>query len=199
MRALSIVAHPNTNNSLSHAISAVARDVLAGRGYRIAHHDLYAEGFDPVHRTGEGGVGASDALLERHCAELAEADVILVAHPNWWGQPPAMLKGWVDRAFRLDTAYTYPEGADFDAAAIGLLRARCAFVFNTSNTPLKREMEVFGDPLERLWRDCVFGFCGIPDVVRRMYAPVAGSTPETRAGWLGEVAALVDETVSQWS
>ena len=26
-----------------------------------------------------------------------DADGIVVVHPNWWGQPPAILKGWVDR------------------------------------------------------------------------------------------------------
>ncbi len=193
MFALSIVAHPNTNNSLSHAMDVVARNVLARRGYEVAHHDLYVESFDPVHRTGEGGVGALDALVEQHCAELAKADVILVSHPNWWGQPPAILKGWIDRVFRLDTAYAYPHGTGFDAAPVGLLPARCAFVFNTTNTSARREMEVFGDPLERLWRDCVFGFCGVGNVVRRMYGPVAGSTPEERAGWLAEVAVLVEK------
>ena len=193
MRALSVVAHPNTDNSLSHAMDAAARVVLARRGYEIAHHDLYTEGFDPVHRTGEGGVGLSDALVEQHCAELAAADIILVSHPNWWGQPPAILKGWIDRVFRLNTAYTYPDGAGFDAAAVGLLHASCAFVFNTSNTEARREMEAFGDPLQRLWRDCVFGFCGVTNVVRRAYGPVAGSTPEERARWLADVAALVAE------
>ena len=195
MRALSIVAHPNAGNSFSHAMDETARSVLVRRGYAVAHHDLYVEGFDPVHRTGEGGVAASDALVEQHCAELAGADIILISHPNWWGQPPAILKGWVDRVFRLDTAYTYPDGAGFDAAAIGLLPARCAFVFNTSNTSAAREMAVFGDPLERLWRDCVFGFCGITNVVRRMYGPIAGSTPQDRALWLAEVAALVEENL----
>ncbi len=192
MRALSIVAHPNTNNSLSHAMDVVARAVLARRGYEIAHHDLYAEGFDPVHRTGEGGTASSDALVEQHCAELTKADVILVSHPNWWGQPPAILKGWIDRVFRLDTAYAYPHGAGFDAPPVGLLSAKCAFVFNTSNTSSRREMEVFGDPLQRLWSDCVFGFCGVGKVVRRMYGPVTGSTPEERAEWLTQVAALID-------
>ncbi len=193
LRALSIVAHPNTGHSLSHAMDAAARAVLARRGYEIAHHDLYVEDFAPVHRTGEGGIASSDALVEQHCAELAVADVIVIAHPNWWGQPPAILKGWVDRVFRLDTAYTYPDGTGFGAASVGLLRAKCAFVFNTTNTEAQREMEVFGDPLQRLWRDCVFGFCGIGNVVRRMYGPIAGSTPEERARWLAEIAALVEE------
>ena len=29
----------------------------------------------------------------------------LVVHPNWWGQPPAILKGWIDRVIRPGIAY----------------------------------------------------------------------------------------------
>jgi len=191
--ALSIIAHPSTN-SLSHAMAAAAHRVLESRGYVLAAHDLYAEKFDPVQPTGESGnTASSDRLVEQHCAELAGADLILIFHPNWWGQPPAILKGWIDRVFRLNTAYTYADGTGFEGVPVGLLKARCAFVFNTSNTPPERESAVFGDPLEILWRNCVFGLCGVTNFVRRMYGPVAVSTSQDRARWLSEVVALVGD------
>jgi hypothetical protein len=65
-------------------------------------------------------------------------------------------------------------------------------VFNTSNTPSEREATAFGDPLERLWKNCVFALCGVTSVIRRMYAPVAGSTAEQRATWLAEVTRLIE-------
>jgi len=196
MLALVIVANPSPN-SFSHAMAAAAESVLAARGYQIAAHDLYAEHFDPVQPTGESGnTGSSDPLVEQHCSELARADLILIFHPNWWGQPPAILKGWIDRVFRLDTAYGYPPGVGFDGAPVGLLRARHALVFNTSNTPPDRESEAFGDPLETLWKKCIFALCGITSVERRMYAPVTGSSTEVRAAWLREVVTLV-ENVAQ--
>jgi hypothetical protein len=66
-------------------------------------------------------------------------------------------------------------------------------VFNTSNTPAEREQAVFGDPLDVLWRRCVFQLCGVSSVIRRMYGPVSGSTAEQRDQWLAEVAALVHD------
>ena len=105
MHALLVVAHPSPD-SFSHALAHAAREALVEREFAVDWHDLYAEGFDPVQRTGEAGNTASaDALVERHCAELARADLVVVCHPNWWGQPPAILKGWIDRVFRLGTAY----------------------------------------------------------------------------------------------
>lgn len=192
MLALIVVANPSPS-SLSHAMAFAAGRALVARGYEIAAHDLYSERFDPVQPTNEdGNTGSSNMLVEQHCAELARADLILVFHPNWWGQPPAILKGWIDRVFRLNTAYAYPPGVGFEGVPTGLLRARHAIVINTSNTPTEREATTFGDPLETLWKNCVFGLCGVSSVMRRMYAPVSGSTTEQRAVWLAEVTALVE-------
>jgi putative NADPH-quinone reductase len=191
MLALIVVANPGTN-SLSHAMASAAQRVLAARGYEVAYHDLYAERFDPIQPTGEdANVSSSNPLVEQHCSELARADLILICHPNWWGQPPAILKGWIDRVFRLNTAYGYPAGVGFEGVPVGLLRARVAIVVNTSNTPAEREASAFGDPLETIWKHCVFGLCGVSNVVRRMYAPVSGSTAEQRATWIAEITALV--------
>ena len=78
-----------------------------------------------------------------------------------------------------------------DGIPHGLLRARCAVVFNTSNTTSVREQTVFGDPLELLWRNCVFGLCGVPAFHRRTFNVVVASTGDERKQWLTEVAASV--------
>lgn len=101
----------------------------------------------------------------------------------------------MDRVLRLGTAYGYPDGAGFDGVPIGLLKAKCAFVFNTSNTPLEREREVFGDPLDTLWRRSVFSLCGVDHVVRRMYGPMSSSSADQRELWLNEVASLTEDAV----
>ncbi|RZJ85448.1 MAG: flavodoxin family protein [Massilia sp.] len=191
MKALFVIANPNPA-SFSHAMADVAERELQSRGCAVIRHDLYAEGFDPVQRTGEAGnTRSDDALVERHCAELMQADLVLIFHPNWWSQPPAILKGWVDRVFRLGTAYGYAPGVSPDGVPVGLLRARQALVFNTSNTPPERESAVFGDPLETLWRHSIFSLCGVHDVARLMVGPMAGSTAEQRSAWLADVAGLV--------
>jgi putative NADPH-quinone reductase len=194
--ALSIVANPS-RSSFSHAMAQAAASVLFEHGYEIAAHDLYAEGFNPVQPTGEMQNDRSDdALVEQHCAELSRADLVLVFHPNWWGQPPAILKGWIDRVCRLGTAYGYPPGVPPDGVPEGLLKARHALVFNTSNTPPEREHEVFGDPLDAIWKRCVFPLCGVHSVVRRMVGPMSGSTAEQREAWLAEVRSLVAQAAA---
>ena len=189
MNILVILAHPN-KESFNHAIASKAVAKLRDNEHNIVFHDLYAEEFDPVLTTGEMPEGAEiTSQVESHCKDLTLADGIIIIHPNWWGQPPAILKGWVDRVFRPGVAYQPVEG---EALAIGLLKTRRVIVFNTSDTPQDRENEQFGDPLETLWKNCVFGFCGVKDVYRDNFSVIVISTPEQRDEWLAQVQRMVD-------
>ena len=113
-------------------------------------------------------------------------------HPNWWGQPPAILKGWVDRVIRPGVAYQFLEGDSGEGVPCGLLAARTAVVFNTSNTDADREKTVFGDPLETIWKNCIFGLCGVREFQRQTYSVLVTSTPQERASWLEDVRAVID-------
>jgi NAD(P)H dehydrogenase (quinone) len=100
MQILVILAHP-TCGSFNHAIAQTAITELKRNGHQVVFHDLYAEGFDPILPTAEIPKGAAiPQQVEKHCQEIARAEGILIVHPNWWGQPPAILKGWVDRVIR---------------------------------------------------------------------------------------------------
>lgn len=196
MRALVVVGHPRPD-SLSHALAERACAALRALGYEVAYHDLQTERFDPVlPACEEPSDGEVVGCVARHCAELAAADAIVIVHPNWWGMPPAVMKGWIDRVFRPRVAYRFLEGDSGEGVPEGLLRARVAIVLNTANTAEERESEVFGDPLERIWRDCIFGLCGVSNVHRRVFRIVCTSTPDQRAAWLDEVEALIREEVA---
>jgi NAD(P)H dehydrogenase (quinone) len=117
----------------------------------------------------------------------------VIVHPNWWGQPPAILKGWIDRVIRVGVAYEFEEGDSGEGVPIGLLKAETALVLNTANTPEERELQVFGDPLERLWRDCVFDLCGVKRFYRKMYRVIVTSTLEQREAWLRDVREIVQQ------
>jgi putative NADPH-quinone reductase len=186
---LVVLAHPN-KESFNHAIATKAIEKLQENGHNVFFHDLYDEKFDPMLPTSEFPEGAEiTPEVEAHCKELTSADGIIIVHPNWWGQLPAILKGWVDRVFRPGVTYQPVEG---EALAYGLLKSESVLVFNTSDTPEDREMEQFGDPLETIWKNCIFGFCGVKNVYRKNFSIVVISTPEQRAEWLAEVQSTVD-------
>lgn len=194
MRVSVLLAHP-APGSFNHAIAATVVDQLQRLGHEPVLHDLCAEQFDPVLTAAElGGRAEVPPAVAQHCQEIAAAGGIVIVHPNWWGQPPAVLTGWVDRVLRVGIAYRFAPTDSGEGVPIGLLRASAALVINTSNTPAAREAQVFGDPLERLWRDCILHFCGVPRIVREMFAVVVTSTPAQRQQWLDRTRVLVTTT-----
>lgn len=188
-----ILGHPQ-KGSFNHAIAEMVVSTLKANGHDVVFHDLYEEGFDPILPAAEiPKDGSVDEMIKRHCDEISRADGIVIIHPNWWGQPPAILKGWIDRVLRPGVTYEFVEGDSGEGVPIGLLKAKAAIVFNTSNTPEEREMEVFGDPLKRIWRDCIFGLCGVKNFYRKMFRVIVTSTPEERKEWLREVEKVVNQ------
>lgn len=190
MHIFSLIAHPRPD-SFCHVISATARSALKAAGHTIEHHDLYKEGFNPCLSPDEAyTIGdtleealarAVDPVLQKHREGIGKAQGLLVVHPNWWGKPPAILAGWMDRilvpgvAYRLDTADGLPEG---------LLATKHALIVNTSDTDAEREAADLGDPLELIWGRCVLPYCGVDEYERLIFRPVNGSSAEDRATWL---------------
>lgn len=193
MNILIILAHP-ARGSFNHAIADMVVKTLTDIGHHVLLHDLYAERLDPVLPAGEIPKNAAlDPGIQRYCDEIKAADGIVVIHPNWWGQPPAILKGWIDRVIRPGVAYEFLEGDSGEGVPKGLLKARIALIFNTSNTPADREIKEFGDPLETIWRNCIFGLCGVKNIYRKKFGVIVTSTQQRREEWLREV----QETVSR--
>jgi NAD(P)H dehydrogenase (quinone) len=182
-----ILAH-HDKTSFNHAIASAAVDVLQRSGHYVYYHDLYQEGFDPVLTAPEVPRDAFlPPLIDNHCREISRSRGIIIVHPNWWGGPPALLKGWVDRVIRPGIGYEFHEGDSGEGVPKGLLSATTVMVFNPSNPPAQREEKVFGDPLESFWKNCIFGLCGIKAFHRRTFSVMVTSTPEQRGLWLQEV------------
>jgi putative NADPH-quinone reductase len=177
MKVLLVVGHPD-GSSLNLVLARKIRDRLETRGHEVLFHDLYAEGFDPVLPLEEFRRKSSfDPLPSRHGAELSGAGGLVVVHPDWWGLPPAIVKGWVDRVFLAGVAYAYEEGGDF-LPLLGGLRAAAVVTRDAGG----------GDLCRSFWLDGVFGFCGIEVKKFIGLGPLRG-LDGTRRGELAEAAA----------
>ncbi|MGD0516430.1 MAG: NAD(P)H-dependent oxidoreductase [Thermoguttaceae bacterium] len=192
MKIFVLLGHQK-QGSFCHAIAAAAMEELKAAGHTVIYHDLYAEKFDPILPNEEILCGAKpDPVVKRHCEEIVAADGYVIVHPNWWAMPPAILKGWLDRVIRQGVAY------EFTAQGVnGLLKGRKAVVFTTSNTPREDELKLFGDPLENLWKTCIFNFCGVEDFHRRNFESIIMSTAEQRSDWLNEVRQIIRQRFAE--
>ena len=186
MKVSIILAHPS-KDSFNHAIARRCSKTLKELGHTVKLHDLYKEEFDPILPEEEVPKdGITNDIIDKYCDEISTCDGIIVIHPNWWGQPPAILKGWIDRVLRPGIAYEFKEGDSGEGVPIGLLKAKAGIVFNTSNTSREREQNIFLDPLQTIWKNCIFYLCGIKNYYRQMFSIIVTSTKEEREIWLRE-------------
>ncbi|HNQ50019.1 MAG TPA: NAD(P)H-dependent oxidoreductase [Candidatus Omnitrophota bacterium] len=193
MRISVILAHPSPR-SFNAAIARTVVRTLKRNRHSVIFHDLYREQFDPVLPEHEIRKNAKlPARIKKHCEEISSAQGLVIIHPNWWGEPPAILKGWVDRVLRPGVAYDFPPGPEGAAGLpIEMLgNITKVLIFNTSDTPAKRENQVLGDPLQKIWENTL-AFCGAKCLSRKMFRVVVTSTPQMRARWLKDVVKRVE-------
>lgn len=113
MRVLVVFAHPLAD-SLNGALHEAIIDGLRGAGHEVDDMDLYAEGFDPVlsaeERKSYFDVEANRARLEDYAARIAAAEGLVCCFPVWCLGPPAIFKGFWDRALVPGVAFRFDEG-----------------------------------------------------------------------------------------
>lgn len=97
---LVVLGHPSPDSFNAAVAEAYCAEVRRC-GQVATLRDLYALGFDPRLGVGEGpGVGgAPPSDVAEDVALLHDADAIILIHPIWFGLPPAIIKGYVDRVF----------------------------------------------------------------------------------------------------
>lgn len=107
-RVLIVSAHPEPQSftaSWARASAKAARSL----GHDLEMSDLYAMRFDPAERAElYNRTGPFDPLkaqesgapedAAREAAKIEAADILIFHFPIWWFGPPAILKGWLDRA-----------------------------------------------------------------------------------------------------
>ncbi len=176
MNITAVSANPD-KSSLSNQIFHETSAVLKMASHKVFYQDLYADGFDPVLSQTEIDRRFSlDNGVSRYAGELVDSDGILVVHPDWWGGPPAILKGWVDRVFRPGIAYDVDREFPGDPGIQHqLLDGKRVVVICLSENRADNEI------LRMFWEDKVFGWCGVRDfrmfhlndMSNRTYAEVA--------------------------
>jgi NAD(P)H dehydrogenase (quinone) len=128
-----IFAHPDPN-SFNAAIAHAYCDAVRECGQDATVRDLYAMGFDPLLKNGERPDRRDITLTPEVRDELdalSGSDVIVLVYPVWFGMPPAMLVGYVDRVVG---AGVTPQQVQ-QRAAKGALTAGHMVTITTSGAP----------------------------------------------------------------
>ncbi|MDO5668952.1 MAG: NAD(P)H-dependent oxidoreductase [Corynebacterium sp.] len=183
MLTLVIDAHPNPDSLCATLAATYAQ--AHGDARLIAVRDL---DFNPDMRYGYTRDMELEPDLVDARAAIRAAEHIVVITPVWWRSIPALLKGFLDRTLLRGEDYRYkPNGFPE-----GLLAGRTGRVIATSDTPgiLSWFMP---DTRLRSLRAGTLAFCGIKQKGFTFLAPVRKSTPDQRAEWIDQVAALAHQ------
>lgn len=117
IRHLVILGHPAAH-SFNGTVAEAYCEAVRACGQEAELRDLYRIRFDPLlkdaERPSQEGFAPSEDV-ERELALLGGCDVIALVYPIWFGMPPAIIKGYVDRvlgagfaARNLKTATPHP-------------------------------------------------------------------------------------------
>ena len=128
-----IVSAHETQRSLTSALHNTSLGVLQRSGHQIAVSELYSQQFNPVathmdfvtnsvtdanymfeqQRAVATGLGFSPDITTE-IDKLQKAELLILHFPLWWGGPPAIMKGWLDRVLAMGVAWgpdnRYSEG-----------------------------------------------------------------------------------------
>ena len=96
---LVILAHPDAA-SFCGTIARRWRDRARGHSQICDIRDLYRDGFDPLlqstEQPGKAGYTPNPENLAE-CRNLQQLGVLVFVYPVWFGSPPAILKGYIER------------------------------------------------------------------------------------------------------
>jgi putative NADPH-quinone reductase len=113
MEVLVVCAHPHAD-SFNHAIAAAVEKGAARAGHHVTTLDLYALGFGAAmssaeHRAYHGEQPILDPMVAEHAALVRRAETLVFVYPTWWSQPPAILRGWLERVLVPGVAFNFDD------------------------------------------------------------------------------------------
>ena len=159
---LLVIGHPD-QHSFNHAVAARYVDVVESNYQSVEVRDLYAAEFDPLLKDIERPqrqAGASSPDVRHELDLIERSDVLTFVYPLWFGTPPAIIKGYIDRVF----------GAAFLPADLQAEQDRrefagkqlCLFTSSASTTPWLDEHGIVTSLQQSFGRylASVFGFAG---------------------------------------
>jgi len=185
MNHLIIYSHLNPM-SFTKAIVDKVEKVAKAKGEAVKIIDLYGEKFNPVLEFPDiesmfmGKETPKD--VKEYQDMVTWADHLTIVYPLWWGQMPAMLKGFIDRVFASGYAFEYTE-----KGPEGLLKGKTAQLFISTGTPSEYyEQSGMLTAQKRINNAGIFGFCAIETNIT-FFGNVAMGTDEERKAYLESI------------
>ena len=154
MNILIVTAHPSSRG-FTHAIARTFAEQAEKSGHTVEVQNLYKTDlqqdfvkFEDV-RSWEG-----EDIRQTWQAKISAADELVIVHPIWWFDTPAVLKNWFDQNFTSGYAYKYRQGGHDK-----LLSGKRVRIFATGDGPAIF-YTICKQIFKSVWARGRYGFCG---------------------------------------
>ncbi|MCU0240258.1 MAG: NAD(P)H-dependent oxidoreductase [Pyrinomonadaceae bacterium] len=115
------------------------------------------------------------------------AEHLVFVYPIWWGNLPALVKGFVDRVFLPGFAFKYrPNSPWWDQ----FLKGKTARLITTSDAPNFYFNWIVGKPAHKAMKKATLEFCGVKPVKITSFGSVRFADEAKRKKWLEKVERL---------
>lgn len=186
MNILTIIANPK-DQCFTKEMAKTFNDAARAKGHDVRVRDLYEMQFNPVASAEDlsgnlRGDIAEDVATEQ--AHVMWADLIVMVHPIWWIDRPAIMKGYIDRVFALGFAYGYAADSE-----LGGLKGKKAALLTCAGSPLENFVETGKlTAIETTLLKYTLEFCDLEVMGHLHFGPVGRrSSPEMISGYLDQV------------
>lgn len=184
-RRITIVqGHPDpAGGHLCHALADAYAAGAEAAGHLVRRVEVARLDFPLLRTQAEFETEAASADIRAAQGAIAWAEQLVIVYPLWLGTMPALLKGFLEQAFR--------PGFAFETRPNGLwarhLKGRSARIVVTMGMPAFVYRWYFGaHSLKSLERN-VLGFCGIRPIRASLLGMVEAAGDARRRRWLARV------------
>ncbi len=160
MRILIVQGHPDTESFCS-SLARSYQEGAQSAGHECRLLNVGELQFDSNLAHGYRQIQPLEPDLIKAQEWVKWCEHLLVIYPMWWGQMPALLKGFFDRCFLPGFAFKYHANDPFWDR---LLKGRSAHMIVTSDAPVFYNFLAYWDAPITVPKKMIFKFCGFHPV-----------------------------------
>ncbi len=193
MKHAVVIVHPS-GRAFTRLMADTYIAAVKSLGHEVLVRDLYALNFDPrLHvdelPSREGGEPRTEVIIER--AMLRDVDVFAFFYPIWFGSPPAMLKGYIERVFGAGFGYASVKGGGNTPMLTG--RKMISFTSTGSENTWLVDSGSW-DAVRKVFNERLTSACGLESIEHVNFGGVDADMP---AGRVEEAVADVRDVVAE--
>jgi NAD(P)H dehydrogenase (quinone) len=180
------MGHPN-KDSFGNALADTYQLGAGKANAEIRRTNLADLDFDPILHKGYNEIQPLEPDLQKVQEDILWAEHLVFVYPIWWGNLPALVKGFVDRVFLPGFAFKYRENSPWWDQ---YLKGKSARLITTADAPNFYFNWIVGKPAHKAMKKATLEFCGIKPVKITSFGSVRFADEAKRKNWLEKVERL---------